>query len=50
MHLAIEVDQETDGRCIAEMPEVPGVMCYGNTKEEAIAHVKALVLRVFADP
>lgn len=49
MQLSIELDLENDGRWIAEMPEIPGVLCYGRTKEEAISRVEALALRVFAD-
>ena len=44
-----EVERETDGRWIAELPELPGVMAYGATREEAIAKVEALSLRVMAD-
>ena len=47
--LNIEVEQETDGRWIAEVVELPGVLSYGSTKEEAIARVQALALRVVAD-
>ncbi len=49
MNLTIELDREEDGRWIAEVPQLPGVMCYGQTRDEAIARVKALALRVFAD-
>lgn len=45
----IEIEREDDGRWIAEIPEFPGVMAYGNTREEAISKAKALVLRVMAD-
>jgi predicted RNase H-like HicB family nuclease len=45
----IELEQETDGRWIAEIPDLPGVMCYGETKELAAAAVKVLALRVLAD-
>ena len=45
----IELDAEVDGRIIAEIPEIPGVVVYGATKEEAIAKVEALALRVLAD-
>jgi predicted RNase H-like HicB family nuclease len=45
----IEFDQEDDGRWIAEIPELPGVMAYGATKAEAEAAVEALALRVIAD-
>ncbi len=49
MNLSIEVDREEDGRWIAEAPQLPGVMCYGQTRDETIARAKALALRVFAD-
>ena len=49
MNLQIEVEREEDGRWIAEVPELPGVMAYGQTNEQAIARVKALALRVIAD-
>jgi predicted RNase H-like HicB family nuclease len=49
MSLSIEVDQEDDGRWLVEVPELPGVMAYGTTREEAIAHAQALALRVIAD-
>jgi predicted RNase H-like HicB family nuclease len=44
-----ETELENDGRWIAEIPDLPGVMAYGQTKEEAIAHASALALRVIAD-
>ena len=47
--MEIETDQEEDGRWIAEVPDLPGVMVYGDSKEEAILKVKALALRVIAD-
>ena len=49
MHLTVELDREVDGRWIADIPELPGVMVYGGTREEAIAKVKALALRVIAE-
>jgi len=49
MKLTIEIEQEEDGRWIAEVPDLPGSLAYGQTREEAIAHVKALPLRVLAD-
>ncbi len=49
MKLTIEVEQEEDGRWIAEVPHLPGVLAYGQTREEAIARVQALSLRVLAD-
>lgn len=45
----IEIEQEEDGRWIAEIPSLPGVMLYGQTPEEAKAKVKALALRVLAE-
>ncbi len=47
--LQIQIEQEEDGRWIAEVPELPGVMTYGGTTEEAKARVQALALRVLAD-
>jgi predicted RNase H-like HicB family nuclease len=47
--LSIELGSETDGRWIAEVIELPGVLAYGATNDEAIAHVQALALRVVAD-
>ncbi len=47
--LRIEFDQESDGRWIAEIPALPGVMAYGATREEARAKVEALALRTLAD-
>ena len=49
MPLTIEVEQEEDGRWLAEMPELPGVLTYGPTRQEAIDRVQALGLRVLAD-
>lgn len=45
----IETEREDDGRWIAEVPDLPGVMVYGGSREEAISKVKALALRVLAD-
>jgi predicted RNase H-like HicB family nuclease len=47
--MKIEIDIEMDGRWIAEIEELPGVMAYGETREEAIHKVEALALRVMAD-
>jgi predicted RNase H-like HicB family nuclease len=47
--LIIESEQEDDGRWIAEVVALPGVLAYGETKAEANAKVKALALRVIAD-
>ncbi len=49
MGLNIEVEQEEDGRWLAEAPELPGVLVYGQTRAEAIDRAKALALRVIAD-
>ncbi len=45
----IELEKEADGRWIAEVIELPGVLAYGATRDEAIARVQALALRVVAD-
>lgn len=47
--MTIEVEREEDGRWIAEIPDLPGVMIYGQSRAEAISKVKALALRVLAD-
>lgn len=49
MNFRIELEQENDGRWIAEVLELPGVMVYGQTRGEAISRVQALALRVLAD-
>ena len=49
MTLAIETEQEKDGRWIAEIPQIPGAMAYGRTREDAVSHVEALALRVLAE-
>lgn len=45
----VELDREIDGRWIAEIPALPGAMCYGLTKDEASRRVEALALRILAD-
>lgn len=47
--MKIELEQETDGRWIAEAPELPGVMAYGATQAEAVRKVETLALRLMAD-
>jgi predicted RNase H-like HicB family nuclease len=47
--LKIETEKESDGRWIAEVPSLPGVMTYGKTRAKARARVKLLALRVIAD-
>ena len=49
MVFRVEIEQETDGRWLAEVIELPGVLAYGQTREEALAKAKALALRVVAD-
>jgi predicted RNase H-like HicB family nuclease len=49
MKFFIELAREDDGRWIAEVPELPGVMIYGGDRAEAVAKVQALALRVLAD-
>ena len=49
MNFTIEIEQEEDGRWLSEVLELPGVLVSGQTREEAIAHVQALALRVVAD-
>ena len=49
MNLKIEIDREEDERWIAEVPDLPGVLVYGQTRAEAVAKVEALALRVIAD-
>jgi predicted RNase H-like HicB family nuclease len=48
-NLKIVFDREEDGRWIAEIPELPGVLCYGATQDEASRAVQALALRDVAD-
>ncbi|MCK4249117.1 MAG: type II toxin-antitoxin system HicB family antitoxin [Candidatus Omnitrophica bacterium] len=45
----IEIEREEDGRWIAEVVDLPGVMGYGESRDEAICHVETLALRVIAD-
>ena len=47
--LTIEIEQEVDGRWIAEVPEIPGALVYGSSTDEAITKVQALTLRVLAE-
>ena len=47
--LEVEFDREDDGRWIAEIPKLPGVMAYGSTKKEALQKVYAIALRTLAD-
>jgi len=47
--MKIEIEREADGRWLADIPDLPGVMSYGKSREEAVARTKALALRVLAD-
>ncbi len=47
--MKIEIDREEDGRWIAEIPELPGVIVFGDTRNQAISRAEALALRVLAD-
>ena len=49
MRLLVDFELEEDGRWIADVTDLPGVMAYGNTRDEALAAAKALALRVLAD-
>ena len=49
MHYNIEYEREEDGRWIAEVPELHGVMAYGATADEAMTKAEALALRVLAE-
>jgi predicted RNase H-like HicB family nuclease len=49
MTFSIELERENDGRWIAEIPALAGVMCYGQDRDEAVARVQALALRVIAE-
>ena len=47
--MKIEIERETDGRWIAEVPDLPGVMAYGTTRQDAVAKAEALALHIIAD-
>jgi predicted RNase H-like HicB family nuclease len=49
MTFTVEYEREDDGRWLAEVIELPGVLVYGGTENEAIAKAQALALRVLAD-
>lgn len=49
MNFTIEYEQEEDGRWLAEVLELPGVLAYGQNRDDALAKVQALALRVIAD-
>ncbi|MEO8367909.1 MAG: type II toxin-antitoxin system HicB family antitoxin [Candidatus Solibacter sp.] len=47
--IRVEVEREEDGRFLASVPELPGVMAYGAAEDEAVRKVKAIALQVLAD-
>jgi predicted RNase H-like HicB family nuclease len=49
MRFTVEIEREEDRRWLAEIPELSGVLVYGQTRTEAISRVQALALRVLAD-
>ena len=49
MNLRIDLEQEADGRWVAEVPDLSGVMVYGKDRDQALALVQALALRVLAE-
>lgn len=49
MKFTVEYEQEEDGRWLAEVKEMPGVLTYGKDPDDAVAHAQALALRVIAD-
>lgn len=49
MQFRIELEREEDGRWIAEVPDLPGVLVYGRDRTDAVARVQALALRVLAE-
>lgn len=49
MDFTLKFEQEADGRWLAEVPELPGVLAYGATSNEALVHAEMLALRVLAE-
>ncbi len=49
MKYSIECEREEDGRWLAEVPDLPGVLTYGDTAEEAMSKAQVLALRVLAE-
>jgi predicted RNase H-like HicB family nuclease len=49
MTFTIDLEREADGRWLAEVPALSGVLCYGKDRDEAVARVQALALRVIAE-
>ena len=49
MNFTIECEEEVDGRWIAEVPQLPGVLCYGQSADDAMAKAEVLALRAMAE-
>jgi predicted RNase H-like HicB family nuclease len=49
VNFSIECEQEVDGRWIAEVPQLPGVLCYGKTANDAMSKAEVLALRAMAE-
>jgi len=49
MNFTLECEQEIDGRWIAEVPQLPGVLAYGSSSGDAMSKAEVLALRVIAD-
>lgn len=49
MHFDIECEPKEDGRWLAEVPQLPGVLAYGSSRDEAMARAQVLALRVLAE-
>lgn len=49
MTFTVEIEREEDGRWLAEVPALSGVMAYGHDRDEAVTRVQALALRVIAE-
>ena len=49
MNFTIECEEEVDGRWLAEVPQLPGVLCYGLSADDAIAKAEVLALRAMAE-
>jgi predicted RNase H-like HicB family nuclease len=49
MELTLEIEREEDGRWLAEVPQLPGVLAYGATSDEALSRAEVLALRVLAE-
>jgi len=49
MNLTLECEREEDGRWLAEVPELPGVLAYGSSSAEALAKAEVLALRALAE-